>query len=47
MNSSSAPVWEQEHRAPVRVRGAKDSGGALGPSTVKGECDLVPKKKNK
>ena len=27
------------------ARGAEHGGGAPGPSTVKGECDLVPKKK--
>ena len=28
---------EEERRAPVRARGAKNGGGAAGPSTVKGE----------
>ena len=43
MDSRSAPQWEQEHRAPVRARGAEDGGGAPGPSTVKGERQSVKK----
>ena len=44
MDWRSAPAMEEEHCTPVRVRGAKDGGGAAGPSTVKGERDVVPKK---
>ena len=43
MESRSAPAWEQQRHAPVRARGAENGGGAPGPSTVKGECDLLPK----
>ena len=44
MDWRSALAIEEERRAPVRVRGTEDGGGATGPSTVKGERDLVPKK---
>ena len=37
MDSTSAPAWEEQCRAPIRARGAEDGGGALGPSIVKGE----------
>ena len=37
MESTSALAWEQQRRAPVRARGAKDGGGAGGPSAVKGK----------
>ena len=37
MDSTSTPAWEEQRRAPVRVHGAEDGGGAPGPSTVKGE----------
>ena len=37
MDSTSAPAWGEQRRAPVRARGAEDSGGAPGPSTIKGE----------
>ena len=37
MDSRSAPAWGEQRRAPVRARGAKDGGGAPGPSTIKGE----------
>ena len=37
MDSTSAPAWEQQRRAPVRARGAEDDGGAPGPSTMKGK----------
>ena len=37
MDSTSAPAWEQQRRAPVRARGAEDGGGAGSPSTVKGK----------
>ena len=30
----------------LRACGAKDGGGAGGPSTVKGKCELVPQKKS-
>ena len=43
MDWRSAPGREEEHRAPVRARGAQDGGGAAGPSTVKGERKMVPK----
>ena len=45
MDRRSAPTWEQERRTPARAHGTKGGGGALDPSTVKGECDLVPQKK--
>ena len=41
MDKRSAPTWEQERRAPVRVSGAEDGGGAPGPSTVKGKREMV------
>ena len=40
-------MWEHDSRAPVRVCGAEDCGGAPGPSTSRGEWELVPKKTNK
>ena len=43
MDSSSAPQWEQERHAPGRARGTEDGGGAPGPSTVKGERNLLQK----
>ena len=41
MDSTSAAPWEQQRRTPVRARGAKDGGGAAGPSTVKGKTEMV------
>ena len=41
MDSTSAAPWEQQRRAPLRARGAEDSGGAAGPSTVKGKTEMV------
>ena len=37
-------MWEQDGHVPVRARGGEDCGGAPGPSTSKGEWELVPKK---
>ena len=37
MEWTTGPAMEEERRAPARVRGAKNGGGAAGPSTVKGE----------
>ena len=37
MEWTTGPAMEEERRAPVRARGAKNGGGAAGPSTVKGE----------
>ena len=45
MDSRSTPAWEQQHCMSVKVCGVEDGGGAPGPPTVKGECDLIPKKK--
>ena len=41
MDSRSTAPWEQQHRAPIRARGAKDGGGASGPSTVEGKIEMV------
>ena len=41
MEGRSAAPWEQERHAPLRAHGAKDGGGAAGPSTVKGKRDMV------
>ena len=41
MDSTSTARWEQQRRAPIRVRGAEDGGGAAGPSTVKGKTEMV------
>ena len=37
MDSTSAPAWGEQRRAPIRARSAEDGGGAPGPSTIKGE----------
>ena len=47
MDKRSAPTWDQERRAPIRARGAKDGGGAPSPSTIQGECEPVPKTERK
>ena len=44
MDWRSAPTIEEECRAPIRARSTEDGGGATGPSTVKGERDVVRKK---
>ena len=41
MEWRSTAAIDKECRAPVRVRGAEDGGGAAGPSTVKGKRDMV------
>ena len=41
MEGRSAVPWEQERCVPVRACGAKDSGGAAGPSTIKGKRLLL------
>ena len=47
MEAGRNPEWQQGRCAPVRARGAEDSGGAPGPSTYKGGWDLVPKNTDK
>ena len=47
MEASKTPMREEERHAPARARGAKDSGGFTGPSTSRGEWELIPKKTNK
>ena len=37
MEWTTGPAMEEERRAPARARGARDGGGAVGPSTVNGE----------
>ena len=37
MEWTTSPAMEEERRTPARARGAKNGGGATGPSTVKGE----------
>ena len=37
MEWTTGPAMEEECRAPARACGAKNGGGAAGPSTVKGE----------
>ena len=44
MESTSGPAWEQQRCAHVRARGAEDGGGAPGPSTVKGEMEMLYQK---
>ena len=41
MEWTTGPAMEEERCAPARARGAKNGGGAAGPSTVKGKRDMV------
>ena len=41
IDSTSVASWEQQRHAPVRARNAKDSGGAGGPSPVKGKTEMI------
>ena len=44
MEWTTGPAMEEERRAPARARGAQNSGGAAGPSTVQGEkMHVIPK----
>ena len=47
MDWRRAGTPEEERRAPARVRGAEDGGGAAGPSTVKGEIKMFYQKLKK
>ena len=44
MDWRSAGTLKEERHAPARARGAEDSGGAAGPSTVKGEIEMFYQK---
>ena len=44
MDWRRAGALEEERRAPARACGAEDSGGAAGPSTVKGEIEVFCQK---
>ena len=46
MEWRNTAAMDKERRAPVRVHGARDGGGATGPSTVKGERCGTKKMKN-
>ena len=37
MEWTTGPAMEEKRRVPARAHGAKNGGGAAGPSTVKGE----------
>ena len=44
MDWRRAGALEEERRAPTRACGTEDSGGAAGPSTVKGEIEMFYQK---
>ena len=44
MDWRSAGAPEEERCVPARARGAEDGGGAAGPSTVKGEMEMLYQK---
>ena len=44
MEWTTGPAMEEERRVPVRARSAEDGGGAAGPSTVKGEMEMLYQK---
>ena len=47
MDWRNGSALEEERRAPARLRGAQNSGGAAGPSTVKGEIEMFYQKLKK
>ena len=47
MDIGRKPEWDEECHAPVRACSAEDGGGAPGPSTSRGECELLPKNTHK
>ena len=47
MDTGRNPAWEQDGHTSVRACCQEEDGGAPGPSTSKGEWDLVPKEPDK